>query len=300
MIRALLILLALGTAAHAAAQEVKAVATFSIAADMVERVAGDRVTLTTLVTPDADAHVFEPTPAHARALGQARIVFLNGLGFEPWLDRLMKSTGSRATRVRLTAGVKARAFSAGDHDEHDGHHHAADPHAWQDVRNALIYVRNTANALVTADPANSAFYKANAAAYATELRALDAEIRAALAKVPKRQRRVITSHDAFGYFAEAYDVEFIAPLGLSTDAQASAKGVARLIEQIKREKITAVFVENITDPRLIEQIARETGAKVGGKLYSDALSTKAGPAPTYVAMMRHNVRLLTAAMAPGL
>jgi len=300
MIRALLVALALGLAGQAAAQQIKTVATFSIAGDMVQRVAGDRVALTTLVGPDADAHAFEPTPAHARMLAEAKIVFANGLGFEPWFDRLMKSTASRATGVTLSAGIKPRAFAAADHDDHEGHHHAADPHAWQDVRNALAYVDNIAKALAAYDVKNAALYKANAATYLTELRALDAEIRASIAKVPKAQRRVITSHDAFGYFGAAYGIEFVAPLGVSTEGQASAKGVARLIEQIKREKIRAVFVENITDPRLIEQIARETGAKIGGKLYSDALSTKAGPAPTYIAMMRHNVRLLTAAMAPGL
>jgi zinc/manganese transport system substrate-binding protein len=163
----------------------------------------------------------------------------------------------------------------------------------------MIYADNIAHALAEADPAGAAAYKANAAAYVSELRALDAEIRTSFAAIPKARRRVITNHRAFGYFAKAYDVEFIAPLGTSTEEQASAKGVARLIAQIKREKITAVFVENITDPRLIQQIARETGVKIGGKLYSDALSTKAGPAPTYLAMMRHNVKLLTAAMAPA-
>lgn len=275
----------------AAAQKLKVVATFSIVGDMVERVAGDKVELTTLVDPDADAHVFEPTPTDARAIAGAQIVFANGLNFEPWLDRLIKSTNARAKVIKVSQGVRARTFKQGN---------APDPHAWQDAHNATAYVGNIALALAAADPANAVKYRANGADYINEIKALDSEISIAFAKIPKTDRRVITSHDAFGYFAAAYFVEFIAPLGTSTEEQASAKGVARLIEQIRREKIRAVFVENITDPRLIEQIARETGAKIGGKLYSDALSTKAGPAPTYIAMMRHNVRLLTAAMAPAL
>lgn len=292
MTRVLLALVAmLALCQPAIAQKLKIVATFSIVGDMVERVAGGKVELTTLVAPDADAHVFEPTPADARAVAGAQIVFANGLGFEPWLDRLINSTNARAKVVNVSQGVRVRTFKQGG---------ASDPHAWQDAHNAAAYVGNIALALAGADPTNAVKYQANGADYINEINALDREISVAFAKIPKADRRVITTHDAFGYFAAAYFVEFIAPLGISTEEQPSAKGVARLIEQIKRERIRAVFVENISDPRLIEQIARETGAKIGGKLYSDALSTKAGPAPTYLAMMRHNVRLLTAAMAPGL
>jgi len=292
MTRVLLALIAvLALCQPAAAQKLKVVATFSIIGDMVERVGCDKIELTTLVGRDADAHVFEPTPADARALSAADVVFANGLGFEPWMIRLTSSSGSRAKTV--VASNRARLIPFHDHQPYD-------PHAWHDARNASIYVRNIARALAARDRANSARYFANAEAYLKELSALDTDIRASFADIPKIKRRVITTHDAFSYLGDAYDIEFIAPLGVSTDAQPSAKGVARLIEQIRREKIRAVFVENITDPRLIEQIARETGAKIGGKLYSDALSTKAGPAPTYIAMMRHNVRLLTAAMAPGL
>jgi len=288
-------------ATPASAEKLKLVASFSILGDMTARIAGDRVELTTLVGPDGDAHVFEPTPADARAVAQAKIFLVNGLGFEPWADRLLKSTNSRAQLAIASQNLKPLPFHAASHrEESDGHGRTApDPHAWQDVRNAMIYAQNIARALGAADKPNGEFYKANAAAYLAELAKLDAEIRAKLGAVPAARRRVITTHDAFAYFGKAYGVEFIAPLGTSTDEQASAKEVAALITQIRREKITAVFVENVSDPRLVEQIGRETGVKLGGKLYSDALSTKAGPAPTYIALMRHNAKRLTDAMAPG-
>lgn len=272
-------------ATPAMAAKLKVVATFSIVGDMVQQIAGDKIELTTLVGPDSDAHAFEPSPQHARAVARADIVFLSGLNFEPWAARLKTSTKTRAKFVTLSDGVTPRA---------------RDPHAWQDVKNALLYARNIAAALTAADQANAELYRTRLAAYAIELTALDDEIRASLAKIPPERRRVITTHDAFGYFAAAYGITFIAPLGLSTEEQASAKTVARLITQIRRENITAVFVENVSGPRLIEQIARETGVRLGGKLYSDALSKKDGPAPTYVAMIRHNAKLLTAAMAAGL
>lgn len=296
MIRAALLLLAiLALAPQAAAKKLEVVASFSILGDMVARVGAEDVTVTVLIGPNGDAHTFEPTPAHARSLAAADIVFANGLGFEPWLDRLAKSANAKAKVVSVSKGISTRDFD----DHGHGHSHAQDPHAWQDARNALVYVANIATALAAKDPVNAARHRARAEAYAKELRTLDTDIRASFASIPKGKRRVITSHDAFGYFAAAYGVEFLAPLGTSTEAQASAKGVARLIAQIRRENIKAVFVENISDPRLIEQIARETGVKIGGKLYSDALSPKDGAAPDYVAMMRHNTRLLTAAMASG-
>lgn len=291
MIRLLCLVLALFafSAPSLAAEKLEVVATFSIIGDIAGRIAGDNADLTTLVGPDADAHAFEPTPAHARKVAQAGIVLVNGLGFEPWIDRLVKSSGSTAKIVVVSEGVKP--IRSGD---------ASDPHAWQDVRNAKLYTENITRALVAADQANGRSYKANTGAYLAELAKLDEDIRAAIALVPRERRKVITTHDAFGYFAKAYSVAFIAPLGTSTEQQASAKAVAALISQIKREKIGAVFVENISDPRLIEQVARETGAKLGGKLYSDALSTKADPAPTYIALMRHNAKLLTEAMGRGL
>ncbi len=281
-------LVALLFAAPAIADKVKVVASFSILGDLAKRVAGDRVELKTLVGPDGDAHVFEPTPGDARAIAQAQLFLINGLNYEPWAERLSKSTKSRAKIVVAAAGIKPLRFGTG-----------ADPHAWQDVRNAIAYTENIARALVVLDKPNGEHYRANAFAYIDELRQLDAEIRASFASLPTARRRVITTHDAFAYLGKAYGLEFIAPLGTSTEEQVSAKEVAMLIAQIKREKITAIFVENISDPRLIEQIARETGAKLGGKLYSDALSARDGAAPTYIALMRHNAKLLTGAMAQG-
>lgn len=293
----LILALWLAFAPGAGARPLEVVASFSILGDMAARVGGKDVRLTVLIGPDSDAHAFEPTPAHARSVAQADVILLNGLGFEPWLARLARASASRARLVEVSRSITPLAMKRDAH----GHSHAQgrDPHAWQDVRNAMAYVSNIAGALATADPANAAAYRARAAAFIAELRSLDAGIRESIARIPQARRRVITSHDAFGYFGNAYGVTFLSPVGISTEAQASARGVARLIGQIRREKIRVVFVENIADPRLIAQIARETGARLGGRLYSDALSGPAGPAPSYVGMMRHNTRLLTEAMSEG-
>lgn len=289
--------------APANAKPLEVVASFSILGDMTERVGGEDIRLTVLIGPDGDAHGFEPTPADARRLAAADIILANGLGFEPWLKRLAQSSGAKAPIIEVSKSVKPLPLKHAGHGHSHGHKHnhgsGVDPHAWQDARNAVLYVSSIAEALAKADPANAAAYRSRAKAYEAELRLLDADIRQSLDTIPQARRRVITSHDAFGYFGSAYGVTFLAPLGTSTEAQASAKGVARLIEQIRREKIRTLFVENISDPRLIEQIARETGARIGGQLYSDALSGTQGPASTYIGMMRHNTRLLTGAMAEG-
>jgi zinc/manganese transport system substrate-binding protein len=272
------------------------VASFSILADIVQTIGGERIALTTLVKPGLDAHVYTPTPADAKAVGGAALVVVNGLKFDGWMRRLTQSSASKATIVEAAKGVAERVEKAHAHDKHGHDHGGMDPHAWQSVPNVTIYAANIRDALVAADPAGKAVYEANAARYLAELDALDAEIRAAVAKIPAERRKVITSHDAFGYFQQAYGVTFIAPRGVSTASEASAKDVARIIQQIRREKIAAVFIENITDPRQIEQIAKESGAKVGGTLYSDALSAADGPAPTYIRMMRHNIRVIGEAL----
>jgi zinc/manganese transport system substrate-binding protein len=221
-------------------------------------------------------------------------VFVNGLGFEGWLERLVKASGTKAPIIVTTKGIKPRE-RVGDRD-HDHDHGRADPHAWQSVANAKIYVTNIRDALIAADPAGKAAYDANAAAYLARLDALEREVRDVIAKIPSERRKIITSHDAFGYFEGAYGIGFIAPQGVSTEAEASAKDVAAIITQIRKQKIAAVFLENVTDPRLVEQIARETGAKIGGTLYSDALTDDKGDATTYIDLIRHNLRQLAAAL----
>lgn len=288
----------------AAETRLPVVASFSILGDLVKNVGGDRVAVSTLVGADGDAHVFQPAPADAKKVATARVVFVNGLGFEGWMDRLVKSSGTKATMMVVSKGVEAREMEEEGHAHgagkgaHAGHdHEETDPHAWQSVGNAEIYVANIRDGLIAADPDGKAAYEANASAYLEKLKALDTEIKAAVARIPADKRRVITSHDAFGYFEGAYGLEFIAPQGVSTEAEASAKDVARIIRQIKAEKIPAVFMENISDPRLIKRIADETGAKIGGTVFSDALSDDKGPAATYIDMMQNNIREFSAALS---
>lgn len=307
--RALVASLAFGLAMAAAplgafAQEkLPVVASFSILGDFVRQVGGDRVSVTTLVGPDGDGHVYSPTPADAKTLAAAKLVVVNGLHFEGWLPRLVKSSGTKAPLAVATKGITPLKADD-DHDDHAkgkaGHAHGHDdPHAWQSIANAKVYVANIRDALSAADPAGKASYEANATSYLAELDKLEGEVKAAVARIPAQRRKAITTHDAFGYFVKAYGIEFIAPQGVSTEAEASAKDVARIIRQVKAQKIPAVFLENVTNPRLVEQIARESGAKVGGRLYSDALSDANGPAGTYIRMMKHNISEIEKALAAG-
>ncbi len=281
------------------------VASFSILGDIVAEVGGDRVAVSTLVGPDGDAHVYEPTPADAQTVAAAKVVFVNGLEFEGWLDRLIEASEYKGPVVVATTGIEPREMAEEGHEEGeakvegeaDDHGHGGmDPHAWQSLANAKLYVANIEAGLIAADPEGAATYAANAAAYLTEIDAAEAEILTAIAALPADRRSVVTSHDAFGYFAAAYGMTFHAPEGLSTEAEPSAADVANLITQMKAEAIPAVFMENITDSRLLEQITAETGASVGGTLFSDALSGPDGPASTYLNMMRHNIATLTAAL----
>ena len=275
--------------APALAAPVNAVASFSILGDMVARVGGDRVALTTIVGPNADTHVYEPTPTDAANVGKAQVFFVSGLGFEGWMDRLVEATGYKGQLVVTSEGVSSRTM------DEDGET-ITDPHAWQSLSNGLIYVANIAKALCSVDAEGCQTYEANAKAYSDEISALDAEVKAQIASVPEAKRKVITTHDAFGYFGAAYGVTFEAPEGVSTESEASAADVAKLIEQIRGEGVSALFVENMSDGRLVVQIARETGVKLGGELYADALSTKDEGAGTYLDMFRHNVALLVPAM----
>jgi zinc/manganese transport system substrate-binding protein len=270
---------------EAKSAKIKVVASFSIISDLVANVGGDEIDLTTIVGPDSDTHAFEPKPDDAKRLANAQIVFANGLAFEPWLDRLLAASGFAGELSRLSDGIAAAELD----DE-------TDPHAWQSVSNVEIYVRNIAAALCRKDAANCPIFAANAQSYTTKLQELDAGIKTVFAKIPADRRTVITSHDAFGYFAKAYGVTFLAPEGINNEAEASAGDVAKLIVQIRDVGATALFVENISNPRLLEQIAGETGLRVGGKLYSDALSGPEGKASTYIDMMRHNAGLLVTAL----
>jgi zinc/manganese transport system substrate-binding protein len=287
----------LPASAQQEATKLKVVTTFSILGDFAREVGGDRVDVTTLVGPNGDIHVYTPTPADAEAIKNARLVIVNGLGLEGWLPRLVKSSGSNATIVVATHGTVPRKVAASEILSRDRGAGSVDPHAWQSVPNAETYVANIRDAMVAADPANAVAYTANASAYQARLEALDGEVRRALAPIPSNRRMVISTHDAFGYFAAAYGITFVAPEGVSTETEPSAQDIASIIAQIKKEKIPAVFLESTSDPRLMRQIASETGAKIGGTLYSDSLTGKNGAAPGYIEMVRHNVRTIASALA---
>ena len=272
-----------------ASDKVNVVATFSILADFVRNVGGDRVEVTALVGPGADAHVYTPSPSDAKKIAAAKLVVVNGLGVEGWLPRLVKSSGGTATTLVASSGITPLRPGG-------GHHAEADPHAWQSVANAKIYVANSRDALMTADRDGAATYRSNAEQYLARLDALDREVREAVAQIPPERRKVISSHEAFGYFAAAYGIAFVAPQGVSTESEPSARDLATIIRQIRKENIPAVFLENISDPRLVERIAAETGARIGGTLYSDSLTGEKGDAPTYIDMVRHNIRAVSSAL----
>jgi zinc/manganese transport system substrate-binding protein len=293
MLAAVALTAALTASPTLAQTKVKAVATISILGDLTKNVGGDRVDVVTLVGPGGDAHVYSPTPTDVSKLNDARIVIVNGLGLEGWMARLVKASGSKALTVTATRGVKPRKME----DEHHAGRTVTDPHAWQSVANAKIYVENIREGLTKADPAGKDAYEANAKSYIAKLDEVEKDVKTVIGTIPADHRRIITTHDAFGYFGAAYGMEFISPEGVSTESEASARDVAKIITQIKKQKIPAVFMENISDPRLMEQIAKESGAKVGGTLYSDALSDEKGPAPTYIDMMQNNIAQFKSALA---
>jgi len=286
--------LALSLPSHAAEPPpIQAVATFSILGDLVRQVGGERVQVNVLVGPGGDAHVFQPKPTDAKTVAAAQVVFANGLGFEGWITRLLKAANHRQKPVIVSEGIRPQKTA----DDGHGHSHsAADPHAWQNPSHTAVYVQNIAKGLCEADAAGCSSYRQRASAYAVQLEQLHASNLAAWARIAPAQRKVITHHDAFGYYAQAYGVQFLSPQGMSTDSEASAQAVVKLIRQVKQEKVRALFLENVSDPRLVEQIARETGVKPAGELFSDSLSSTGGPAATYIDMMRHNTHMLTRAM----
>jgi zinc/manganese transport system substrate-binding protein len=277
----------------ASAEALKVVSSFTVISDFARNVGGDKISLTTLVGPDGDAHVYEPKPSDAAAVAGADVVLVNGLHFEGFLPRLVEASATKAPIVELSKGVEPIKSAEEDHGHGAGEatdeHGAYDPHAFQSIRNAKIYVQNIGDAFCTADATNCDSYKTNAAAYTKKLDATEAEVKAAIASIPESKRLIITSHDAFGYFQHEYGLKFLAPEGISTDSEASAADIVALIKQVKEDKASAIFVENITNPRLIEQIASETKLNVGGTLFSDALSKPDEGAATYIDMMHHNI-----------
>ncbi|HWX46916.1 MAG TPA: metal ABC transporter substrate-binding protein [Roseomonas sp.] len=279
----------LAFAQPALAKTLEAVASFTVLADMVHQVGGDRVHVVSLVGPNGDPHVYEPSPEDGRHLKAADVVFVSGLGLEGWMDRLISASGYSGKPVVASDGIKTLRM------EEDGKR-VTDPHAWNSAANGVIYVRNIVRALSAVDPDGATLYAANGDRYTKQLEQLDSYARRTMDAIPPARRKVLTTHDAFGYFADRYKVTFLSPLGISTESEPSAQQMAKLIQQIRKEHVRAYFFENSNDPRLVQQIARATGAKPGGELYVEALSPPDGPAPTYAAMFRYNVDQLAAAM----
>ena len=295
----------MSAAALAAPEPIRVVVSFSILADFARQVGGEQVDVTSLIPANGDAHLFEPRPADVRLLAKARLVIVNGLGYEPWLPRLLQASGSDAKVVVASAGVTPAQTEqhtdghnhGGQHDEAShGAHGQLDPHAWLDVRNAIHYVDTLRTALCGAKTAFCADITARADAYRTQLRRLHTDITQTLSAIPEPDRTVVSSHASFGYFARAYGMRFLSPLGINTEARPSARDMARVIDQVRAQNVRAVFLENINDPRLIERIVVETGARIGGHLYADALSPADGDAPTYIDMMRHNARVIATSL----
>jgi len=273
----------------AMAKTVDAVASFSILEDIVQEVGGDHVKVTTLVGPDGDPHSFEPSPKDSKAINASDVVFVSGLGLEGWIDRLVTASGYKGHLVTASEGVNSRKM------EEDGKQ-ITDPHAWNSMANGVIYATNVMNALIKADPEDADYFRQRGTAYIEQLQKLDAWAKTEFTGIPQSKRKVLTSHDAFGYFGQEYHVSFMAPVGFSTEAEASASGVASLIKQIKEEKVKTYFIENQTDPRLVKQIAAASGAQPGGELYPEALSGPQGPATTYIKAFKHNVETIVASM----
>jgi zinc/manganese transport system substrate-binding protein len=278
----------LGAGAAMAADEPIAVTTFTILADLTKKIGGDHVEVLTLVGPNGDAHVFEPGPKETEELSKADLLVAIGLGFEHWVDRLREASGFKGKMVVATDGVTPLKGN-----EELG---PTDPHAFQDLSNAQIYAANIEKGLSEVDPAHAADYKANADNLIADMAALDTDAKAEFAAIPPERRRILTSHDAFQYFGKAYGIEFVAVQGVSTESEPSAEDLAKLVCQARDAQLSAIFLENMADPRLAETVSRESGVRLGGELYADALSEQDGPAPDYLSLIRYNVKQLLAAM----
>jgi zinc/manganese transport system substrate-binding protein len=281
-----------------AANKPTVVATFSVLGDMVANVAGNNVELLTIVGPDGDTELYQPTLADSRAVAGARIVFMNDLNdeFEPWLEPLLKQAGFSGTKVAASRGAKT--MTAEEERPISGREAAPaiDQHAWMDPKNAVVYVKNIAEALARVDPAGAADYKARATAYVKQLQTVDAWLRTEMTAVPIAKRRVLASHDSLQYLAKACGITLIAINGWTNKSEPSAAELARLAQQIEAEHVHALFLDSITDPRAMERISKETGATISGTLYGDSLSKPGGEAGTYIEMIRHDVATLKAGM----
>lgn len=288
----LLFTLLLGSNSFAA--PTKVVASFSILADLVKNIGGDYVSVTTIVGPNEDAHVYQPTPLDSIMISEADLVIINGLGFEGWIERLIKASGFRGTPVIASQGVGS--LKARGNPLHKTQSHIDDPHAWHSVPAVMKYVDNISRALAQFDPLHAEVYHKNATAYKQRLRFLDEWIRDEIGRISESKRKVISAHDAFQYFSAEYKVEFLSPVGVSTEAEATPEAIKKLIDLIRKEGIQRIFVENITNERQMHIIQESTGARIGGILYSDALSAAEDPAPDYISLMRHNVALIVEAM----
>jgi len=274
-----------------------AVVTFSILADLTQRIAGDHAQVLTLVGPNGDAHVFEPGPRESAELARADVLIANGLGFEPWLQRLEDASGVKGKVLVASDGVAPLAAEEEEGEAHeDEGHEGIDPHAFQDLGNAQIYVANIAKGLSEVAPDHAADFKANADKLIAEIAALDRQLKADFAAIPQDKRRVLTSHDAFHYFGRAYGIEFVSVQGLSTEAEPTADDLVKVVRQARAGDLSAIFLENMSDPRLAETVARESGVRMGGALYADALSEADGPAPDYLSLVRYNARQLLSGM----
>ncbi len=308
-LRALLLTLALtfpGTLAlpgAARAADLRVVATFSVLADMVRAVGGERIELTVLAGPDSDVHGYEPTPSDVRALARARLIVVNGLGLETWMDhRLIRGSGTQGTIVVASDGVRPLPARTHRHDPREIQEKPRlppqyDPHAWHSLTNGRLYVANITRALATADPAGAAGYRERAQAYDAEIARTHGEVRSTIDSLPSWRRRIVTSHLAFAYFGDAYGLAFYGPHGNNAALAPSDKSVAKVVKRIKYEALHAAFEEHGMDSALLRRVVREGGGQILGRLYADTLSPPGGPADSYLEMIRHNAEVLVAAMA---
>ena len=268
--------------------KIHVVTTFTILEDFAKKIGKDKIEITNLVPADNDPHMYEPTPEDVKKISSADIILTNGLGFEGWLRRLINAAQMRGTEITCTKYIHPRLVFEDTL--------VKDPHAWHSIPHAKIYVRNITKAFKTADPKNAAYYEKNMQSYLDKLTKLDESMRRKIDEVPPKNRKIITAHDAFGYLGNSYGIQVFAPQGISTESEPKIHSIIDLIKQIKKEKIHTIFIEKISDPKIIQQISRETGAKIGGELYADGLSNKDGSAPTYIDMMHYNFGLILSAM----